>query len=64
MKKYKCDKCKSDNVLVTMDGEGEMFAKTCLDCGYEYESKKFKDIMKKFNDPEFDIDYSVFANKK
>ena len=64
MKKYKCDKCKSDNVLVIMDGEGEVFAKTCLACGYEFESKKFKDLMKKFNDPEFDIDYSAFTNKK
>ena len=63
MNKHKCEKCGSDLILITTDGEGQVFAKTCLSCGYEFESKKFKEMMKRFNDPEFEIDYKEFKNK-
>lgn len=64
MKAKKCEKCGSEMILITTDSKGSVFAKTCLSCGYEYESKAFKKMMKKFNDPEFEIDYSMFSNKK
>jgi len=56
MKIKECKECKSKNILVTSSLDGnKIFSYVCLDCGYLYESEDFKKMMKKFNDPEFNI---------
>ena len=56
-----CHDCKSKNILVTQTIDGKkIFSYVCLDCGYLYESKDFKKMMAKFDDPEFKVDISKF----
>jgi len=50
MKIDKCKECNSENMLVTSDLKGNMFACTCLTCGWEWESPQFKKIFLEIKD--------------
>jgi transcription elongation factor Elf1 len=56
MKISKCEECGSKNVLITGDLSGNIFAATCQDCGWEWESVEFKKLFKEMDDALKDFD--------
>ena len=54
MKFNECKECKSKNMLITSDLNGNVFGAVCLTCGWEFESPSFKKDMGKFKMLELD----------
>lgn len=53
-------------MLVTTNLEGEVFAATCLSCGWEYESPQFKKLFSEIQDKidNFDREEILKTKKK
>ena len=66
MKIEKCKECKSKNMLVTSDLDGNIFAATCISCGWEWESPEFKKLYEEMQDKidNFDRDDILKTKKK
>jgi RNase P subunit RPR2 len=56
MKITECKECKSKNLLITSDLKGNIFAATCLGCGWEIESPEFKKLFSEMDDALKDFD--------
>lgn len=66
MKINECKECKSKNILVTSDLQGNVFGAVCLSCGWEFESPTFKKIYSEMDDvfKDFDRDAILKTKKK
>jgi transcription elongation factor Elf1 len=63
MKKIvKCPECNSTDIYITSNPKGEVFAVTCENCGYEYESEKFQSLAQKMDDIINNFDRSDLLN--
>jgi transcription elongation factor Elf1 len=64
MNTKKCKDCGSTNLLITTDTNGKVFAITCIDCGWEYESKEFKSLAAQMDDIINNFDRKDILNTK
>ena len=64
MKITECKECKSKNILITSNPKGQIFAVTCRDCGWDYESEEFKSLAAEIDDIVNDFDRNDFLNTK
>lgn len=50
MKITECKECKSKDLLITSDLNGQLFAATCRVCGWDWESPEFKTLAQEMDD--------------
>ena len=64
MKFNECKECKSKNMLITSDLNGNVFGAVCLTCGWEFESPSFKKIYSEIDDVFKDFDRESILKTK
>ena len=64
MKVIECKECKSKDILITSNPKGEIFAIVCQECGWEYESEKFKSLAAQMDDIINDFDRADILKTK
>jgi len=60
----KCKECGSNRILITSDPKGHIFAVTCQECGWEYESDEFKTLAAEVDDVINNFDRIDLLNTK
>jgi ribosomal protein L37AE/L43A len=59
-----CEECKSTNVLITSDLNGNIFSAVCLTCGWEFASQTFKKLTATLDDNIKDFEREEYLKTK
>ena len=60
----KCPECKSDNLIITQDLNGIIYAMTCLKCDWSVESEEYKKITNHVSDMIANFDRQDFLQSE